>query len=246
MNESTQHDLTSIELPRLRIHHFFVLTTVFAVVMSVWLGLWRLVSSSHPDVVMPEFSTGISLLVIVQWFSQSACIAVTLLGLAWRKRGLSFPNQPGHWMAVYLAVAGAYELVLSLIFLFPDQVIEFESTALVTMPMSLLFHCFAFALWVAAYLHEPARIWKLSWAAMALKSLLFVLLMLFIIGAKCLQWLLETYWYNAQFDWQLLMWQLSMPLGSYTTLTSYGLLSCLQPRYSTFGSIDDCTGHTGW
>jgi len=226
VSDANSQNSTQPELPRLRIHHFFVLTTTFAVVMSVWLGIWRLIRSVYPDAVAPGFGAEMPLVFGVYTLLPSVCIGIALLGLAWRKRGISFPSQPGHWMAIYLAVTWAYEIVAWLFSFFMRQAFGVESMAWVTMPMSLAFHCFAFALWVAAYLHEPARIWKLGWAALALKSLLTILLMLFYIGAKCIEWLLETYWYNSHFDWQLFL-----SLGSYASffmlLPNYALLTFL-------------------
>ena len=92
MNESIQVDTAETKLPRLRIHHFFVLTTVFAVVMSVWLGILHLVRAFQPNQAVPEFTTGISFFFIVQTLSQSACAAVALLGLAWRETGGCVPQ----------------------------------------------------------------------------------------------------------------------------------------------------------
>lgn len=229
MSEPIRDDIAVAELPRLRIHHFFVLTTVFAVVMSVWLGLFRLIYYLRPDAGKPEFGAGMSLIFSVQSLSQSASFCIALLGLAWRRRGISFPSQPGHWMAIYLSMTWAYEIAIS----FASQFLQTQTLNLgvmlwVTMPMGLAFHSFAFALWVAAYLNEPDRIWKLGWAVMALRSLLSVFLMLFYIGAKFIDWLLEVFWYNAQFDWH---WQILMPLGSYAgllnTLPHYVLLTFL-------------------
>ncbi len=230
MSEPTHEDIAVAELPRLRIHHLFVLTTVFAVVMTAWLGIWRLFRSLNPNAVMPEFGAGMSFIFSVQSLSQSASFCIVLLGLAWRKRGISFPCQPGHWMAIYLAVVWAYEIVITFTSLFLQTQIQGnigEAMAWVMMALNLSFHCFAFALWVAAYLHEPDRIWKLGWAAMALRSLFSICWALFFVGAKCVDWLLEILWYNTHFDW--LGWQHSMPLGSYagqlTTLAHYALLA---------------------
>lgn len=138
-------------------------------------------------------------------------------------------------MAIYLAIVWAYETVLTFVSLLLQNQgarigVEMDWAM---MPMALAFHCFAFAFWVAAYLHEPARIWKLGWAVMAFKSLLSVLWTLFCLGAKCLEWLLEVHWYNAQFDWELFQ-----PLGNYAyifkMLPNYALLAFL----STAAIID--------
>ncbi len=222
MNESIQVDTAETKLPRLRIHHFFVLTTVFAVVMSVWLGILHLVRAFQPNQAVPEFTTGISFFFIVQTLSQSACAAVALLGLAWRKRGVAFPSQPGHWMAIYLTIAWAYEIVLTFASLFlQTQTLNLGVMAWVTRPLSLVFHCFAVLLWVAAYLHEPSRIWKLGWAAMALKTLFGVCRTILFLGTMCVQWLLETYWYR-HYHWQF-------PFFNWGPYANY--VSLLLPNY---------------
>ncbi len=81
------------------------------------------------------------------------------------------------------------------------------------MPIHLVVQCVTVAFWVAATLHEPAPIWKWGWGVMALKALLSILWALFMIGVRCVEWLLEVFWYN--YDFQLLR---SMHLGSYTQL----------------------------
>ena len=221
MNEPIHEERAEAELPRLRIHHFFVLTTVFAVVMSVQLGLWRFVSSLEPDTVMPKFSNGITLLFIVQTLLQSVCISVCLLGFAWRRREKSFPSQPGHWMAAHTTITCVLGVLFSMAAFSSGQGIVHDSIAWVTKSVFFAFHCFSFALWVAAYLYEPTRIWKLGWAAMAFKSLLSILWALIYVLAKCVEWLLEVFWYNAQFDWQLYF-----PWGS-SVLPGYALLAFL-------------------
>ena len=200
MNEPNRDETAEAEFPRLRIHHFFVFTTVFAVVMSVWLGFWRLMYYVRPESEKPEFGASLSFIFSVESLSLSACFAIVLLGLAWRKRGISFPSQPGHWMAIYLAISWVYEIVAWGISFFPLQLLGLDSMIWVTMPVHLAFYCFAFALWVAVYLHETSRIWKLGWAAMAFKSLLLALWALFNLGAKCLEWLLEVFQFNTHFD----------------------------------------------
>jgi hypothetical protein len=97
--------------PPLRIHHILVLTAVAAVLMSVthllrqqdYLNLSQMFSSSWGAV-----------------FTISIAIDVTLvmLGFAWRRRGYSFFDMPGHWLLLthslsigfFLAVAVALAL----------------------------------------------------------------------------------------------------------------------------------------
>ena len=229
VSEPILDETTVAELPRLRIHHFFVFTTVFAVVMSVWLGIWRLIRTAYPDAAIPEFGTGMSLLFSVQTLSPSTCIGIALLGLAWRKWGISFPSQPGHWMAIYLAITWVYEIALFLASLFlHSPTLNLGVMAWVTMPMSLAFHCFALALWVAAYLHEPDRIWKLGWVAMSLKSLFIVCWTLFLMGKEGVERLLDLFQFNSQFDWDFFFllgpWERIIAKGFLAMLSTYPLI----------------------
>ena len=227
------------ELPRLRIHHFFVLTTVFAVVMSVHLGILHLIRALYPDAEIPELTTGKSLIYFVYTFPQSACITITLLGLAWRRRGGSFPSQPGHWMALYLTIVGAYEIVLTVLSVFPvAQAFGWDSTIWLTRPMGLIFQCFALTLWVAAYLHEPDRIWKLGWAAMALKSLFVVCRTLLLWGRQCVEWLLETYWYR-HYHWQFPFFN----WGPYANIISLLLPNYLLLAFLLAATVSDLRQH---
>ena len=203
VSEPTAGEAAEAELPRLRIHHFFILTTVFAVVISAHLGIWNLLRAYQPSQTFPELTTGISLLFLVQAFSQSACIAIALLGLTWRRQGIPFPSQPGHWMALYLTIVAAYEIALTLSFIFQlAQAFGWESTHWVTMPMGWIFRCITIVFWATAFLYEPSRIWTWGWAVMALKSLFSILRALFFLGARCVAWLLEVFWYQVDFTSQ--------------------------------------------
>ncbi len=229
MSEPIHDETAEAELPRLRIHHFFVLTTVFAVVMSAHLGILHLIRSLYPDAEIPKLTTGKSLIYLVYTFPQSACIAIALLGLTWRRQGISFPCQPGHWIALYLTIVGAYEIALTFLSIFPvAQTFGFDPKFWLTRPMSLVFHCFAVALWGAAYLHEPSRIWKLGWVAMASKSLLLVLWPLLHIGAKCVEWLLDVSQYNSQFDGDFFFllgpWERIIAKSYLAMLSTYALI----------------------
>ncbi len=231
MSELAESGSTPSDLPRLRIHHFFVLTTVFSIVMSAHLGLWRFLRSSQPDGVMPEISGGISVLLIIQMLSVSVCIAIAMLGLAWRRQGFSFPSQPGHWVAIYLAIVWVYEVVNYVTTFVPTFGIAHEIMAWVRMAMHFAFHCFAALLWIAAYLREDSRIWRWGWAAMALRSAIVVSFFVLRIGVKCIEWLLETFWYNSfwyqsQYDLQLLpfLGSFSIPWSLKMWVSSYALL----------------------
>ncbi len=248
MSEPAESGSAPSDLPRLRIHHFFVLTTVFSIVMSAHLGFWRFLRSSYPDSVMPEISGGISVLLIIQMLSVSVCIAIAMLGLAWRKQGISFPSQPGHWMVIYLAVAWALEWVNFVTMLLPTQGIVRDSMVWVRFSTHFAFHCFAAILWIVAYLSEDSRIWRWGWGAMTLRSVLIVSFFVFRIGVKCIEWLLETFWYNSfwyqsQYDLQLLpfLGSFSIPWPLRMWVSSYALFVFLGAAM-----IDDGIGRIGW
>ncbi len=209
MSERVYNAPAPPELPRLRIYHLLALTTIFSIMLAMWLGVWRFARSSQPNVVMPEFSSGVSIFIIAMLLSFSVCTAVAMFGLAWWRRGISFPSQPGHWVAIYFTIAWAYEMVLTIITFLPTQGFVRESIVLVMMPTGLVFHCFVAIFWIAAYFCEPARMWKWGWAAMALKSILSASRALFYIGVRCVEWLLEVFGYN----YHLLDWRLSLSLG---------------------------------
>jgi len=148
------------------------------------------------------------MLLIMQMLSASVCIAVVMLGLAWRRKGISFPSQPGHWVAIYLAVALADGMVMAVtMLLLPSS----GFMGVVRFSTHLVLHCFAALLWIAAYLREDSRIWRWGWGAMALRSVLIVSLLAFHVGMKGIEWLIEVFWYNSQVDLQL-----SWFLGSLT------------------------------
>ncbi len=111
MSEAAESDSAPAELPRLRIIHLLGLTTVFSVVMSTYLVFMRLLRFSQPNMEMPEISGGISILMIVQFLSISVCIAVVAFGFAWQRRGITFPSQPGHWVAVFLTLTWFFDWV---------------------------------------------------------------------------------------------------------------------------------------
>ncbi len=238
MSEPAASDSELSDLPRLRIHHLLVLTTIFSVVMTVHLGFWRFLRSSQPDAVMPEISGGISILIIAQFLSISVYVATALFGLAWRRRGIVFPSQPGHWVAIYLAIAWAYEVVLSFTMFLPTQGFVHDSMVWVRFLMHFAFHCIAAIFWIIAYYREDSRIWKWGWAAMALRSAFSVSFFVFRIGVKCIEWLVEVLWYNSQVDLQSLrfLWSFSgmwkLWLTSYALLAFLGAAMILDYRYS--------------
>ena len=94
------HDKTAVaELPRLRIHHFFVLTTVFAVVMT----FYHLVLPSSE--ILPAF---FDIRVSISAFLQSIAITICGLGMYWLWRGARFFSEVGHWLLLISALGFLY------------------------------------------------------------------------------------------------------------------------------------------
>jgi hypothetical protein len=89
-------------LPRLRLHHFFALTAVMAVLLAIG-GPQR--DFSTPQFEQPQllrtFQVGVNIL-----YQALAAVAVTALayGYAGYRRGRPFFNQPGHWLLVELSL----------------------------------------------------------------------------------------------------------------------------------------------
>ncbi len=83
---------------------------------------------------------------------------------------------------------------------FPSQGIVYDSVRLVMVLMSLAFYCLVAYVWVVAYWRESSGIWKWGWAAMALRSILSACWLLFVVAIKCIEWVVEVFWYV---DWQL-------------------------------------------
>ena len=81
-------------VPPLRIHHFLVATAVTAVLLAAGKSLLE-----NNDVNMSNFlesGTG-----IVNAISSGLAITVIGFGIAWRRAGRVFFNQPGHWLLLF-------------------------------------------------------------------------------------------------------------------------------------------------
>lgn len=212
MSEPFEPDSASPELPRLRIHHLLALTTAFSLVMAMHLGLMRLFQIYNPNAEMQELDNGISVLLITQWLPLSICITIALFGLAWRKRGIAFPSQPGHWIALYLAFDFVLTLLLSFSMLIQQTNYDFALLSWVALIANVLFHCFLVIFWGVAFLCEFDQIWRWGWAAMAIRSLFSILMTGLHVILKCVEWLIETFWYR---HYSLEQW-LTPPFGPST------------------------------
>ncbi len=227
MSEQAENSFAPPELPRLQIIHLLALTAIFSLVMAVGMSLMRLSFAAYQGTGTPEISGVVSGFLILNGLSSSVCIAIVVLGLVWRKQGIAFPSQHGHWVALYLTLAYVFDTARNLL---PLVMVPDHAELMVTFwqAMSFVFHSLAAVLWIAAYRRELARIWKWGWAAMALRSILAASLHLFYVGTKYIEWLLEVFWYNSQFDWQpfqFLRLNADMLLPLITLLPNYALLA---------------------
>ena len=171
-----------------------LLTAVFSLVMAWHLGWIRLFKSHNPNAVMPDFDNVMSVFLITQWLPLSVCISITLFGLLWRRRGIDFPSQPGHWLALFLAFSFLMTLLptFSMLMQRPDYVDTLMFWGLTF--ANFLFHCFLVIFWSVAFLNEESPIWSWGWAAMAVRSLFLIFLAGLRVLVRLFEWLLVTFW----------------------------------------------------
>jgi hypothetical protein len=95
--------------PQLRLHHLFALTAAMAVLMGI----------SGPQYDFGDESARVPQLLqfgLVVWgilYSILAAVAVTIVGygIAWRRQGIHFFDQPGHWLMVEIAATAVLSLL---------------------------------------------------------------------------------------------------------------------------------------
>jgi hypothetical protein len=121
--------------PKLRLHHFFALTAVAAVLLAVHgqqPNYWENNPFQPPQWIM---TLSMAWLVISDLLVAVALTAVGY-GIAWRRRGLLFFDQPGHWLLVEIAVAGLFSIVPAVVyrwFFTPEQMANFDNTSMMIM-----------------------------------------------------------------------------------------------------------------
>ena len=84
---------------RLRLHHLFALTAVMAVMLAI--GGPRDVRGVETPRLLQTFSITVG---IVFTILTSVAITIVAYGIAWRRNGLTFFHQPGHWLLVMIAI----------------------------------------------------------------------------------------------------------------------------------------------
>jgi hypothetical protein len=121
--------------PQLRLHHFFVLTAVAAALLAVHgqqPNYWQNNAFQPPRWML---TLSMAWLVISDLLIAVAVTAVGY-GIAWRRRGLVFFDQPGHWLLVEIAVTGLLSIVPAIVFRWfftPDQAGNFDDTTMAVM-----------------------------------------------------------------------------------------------------------------
>lgn len=101
--------------PQLRLHHFFALTAVAAVLLAIngpQQDYWSNAEFAPPRLLLTLFTAAGVI------FTLLLSVAVTAIayGIVWQRQGLAFFDQPGHWLLVEIGVVGLLGLVPSLVF----------------------------------------------------------------------------------------------------------------------------------
>jgi hypothetical protein len=202
MSELSSHDEPAQSLPPLRIHHLLVLTAVFSCVMAVVLSIWRLGRSLAPLATMHEFSAWTMFLATSQWLALATSLTILLFGRTWRHKGLPFPSQPGHWIAIYVTAKGCIEMVLSLLTM-AISATHLPVHVILSIGTGIPFQVALLIISVAAYRREPIRYWKWGWAATAVYSALTAAMYTFYASVLVYRLLYSLFWVSGPINWRL-------------------------------------------
>jgi hypothetical protein len=167
--------------PRLRLHHLFAVTAVFALLISVTGQGWYY---DTPGFKAPSFLRGFYLIYNVA-YQFVAAIAVTAFayGLAGYRRGQPFFNQPGHWILLDLSLLSLLSLPMMLTYrvmgITNAQSFETEFGLIVAMltgvySLVLLFGRLALNIYIAVKKMPEGR-WMALFIAKAVGSALAIL-----------------------------------------------------------------------
>jgi hypothetical protein len=112
--------------PQLRLHHFFVLTAVAAVLLAIngpqqnyWAG-----ADFAPPRLFTALMTAWSVLNVML---VSIAITAIAYGIMWQRRGLLFFDQPGHWLLVEIGIVGLFGLVPAIAYRWLFSEFDFQS-----------------------------------------------------------------------------------------------------------------------
>ena len=181
--------------PQLRLHHFFALTAVAAVLLALngpqqdhWTG-----SQFEPPRLIQTLFVALGVLYVLL-----LAVAITALayGIVWQRMGMESFNQPGHWLVVAIAVTGLFATVPTIIFrsLYSSVnfEVEFPMLAMVLMGIYSLIAVVALPLGLNIYIGLKKcreKRWSLIFYMKAVDYLLFglgsiVIIALLIIAVR--------------------------------------------------------------
>jgi hypothetical protein len=106
INDSAEQEPSGGLRPQLRLHHFFVLTAVAAALLAAsgpqqdwWAG--------NPGFQPPRIILQLMMVwVVIHMLLVAVAVTAVGYGIAWRRKGIAFFDQPGHWLLVEVAMAG--------------------------------------------------------------------------------------------------------------------------------------------
>jgi hypothetical protein len=102
--------------PHLRLHHFFALTAVAAVILALMGPVFAQWSES--DNRLPQALVVASMAwSLMYMFCIAVAATAVAYGVIWRRQGIPFFNQPGHWLLFEIGVLGVLSFVPS-VFIF--------------------------------------------------------------------------------------------------------------------------------
>jgi hypothetical protein len=116
-DEPRELDAIQPELPvesalQLRLHHFFALTAVMAVLLA---SRGPIRDFGSRLALVPQLMHKFMLFwVIVHSILTSVAVTIVAYGLAWRRQGIRFFDQPGHWLLVEIATTTVFALLQQL------------------------------------------------------------------------------------------------------------------------------------
>ena len=186
----------SRDLPPLRLYHLFLWMTTAAVLAGFTMGMWRIYRDLYPSSFMREIDAFSAIHGTYAFMSDGAVLAIVLLGFFWRKKGLPFPSEPGHWIALYLVLSDAFQHIHSYVLPWFWQ-FPWMSSPGAELWLYLPYWCLAFFLWRAAYRKEHVRLWRFGWIVMMGRSGLMIFLYFAFLSIAAVEVLLETFWYNS-------------------------------------------------
>jgi hypothetical protein len=106
LEQTVKEPVFTPDIPRIRYYHGAAWIAIFAVLLVIQNWQLRAWNTSRVLGVLESEESGWQIVYrYVTAASAGISIALVMFGLRWRRRGISVPNQPGHWLALFHAVA---------------------------------------------------------------------------------------------------------------------------------------------